>query len=116
MTTTDQTTDQPTTEPPTGWPPATVALDLARQMVAEWRAIGRSASQAERDDPGFGRLRAEIAGAGRQQMDAARLAAYFAQVSIAEDLHAMRRVMLGDELGGDAERGGDGPTGTAAAQ
>jgi hypothetical protein len=72
-----------------GWPPAIIALDLARQCVAEWRAIGAAASQAERDDPGFGKLQAEIRGAGRQQIQAAQLAAWFAQVSIAEDLHRL---------------------------
>lgn len=90
----------PADEPATGWPPATAALDLARQMVAEWRAIGAAATRAGKSDDPTARLRLEIAGAGKQQMEAAQLAARFALVSIAEDLHAIRRVMLGaaDEL------------------
>lgn len=79
-------------EPPTGWPPAP-ALDLARQLVAEWRAIGAAASKAERDDPGFGKHQAEIRGAGRQQTQAAELAAHFALVSIAEDIRRVADVL-----------------------
>ena len=81
-------------EPATGWPPAP-ALDLARQLVAEWRAIGARATAAERAEPGFGKLQAEIRGDGHAQSQAAQMAAWFATVSIAEDLHALRRVMLG---------------------
>lgn len=77
-----------------GWPPAVIALDLARQMVAEWRAIGAQATRASASDDPTARLRLEIAGAGKQQREAAELAGQFALVSIAEDLRAIRDVLL----------------------
>lgn len=82
-------------EPSTGWPPTgSAALDLARQLVAEWRAISDASRAARASDDPTAHLRLEISGAGRQQMEAARLAAQFAQVSIAEDLHAIRLVLV----------------------
>jgi hypothetical protein len=89
-------TAAPEAEPSTGWPPAP-ALNLARQLVAEWRAIGSRATAAERDDPGFGKLQAEIRGDGRQQAQAAQMAAWFATVSIAEDLHLITSAVVAEQ-------------------
>ena len=80
-------------EPPEGWPAATVALDLARQMIAEWRAIGTASRRARASDDPTAHLRLEIAGAGKQQMEAAQLAERFALVSIAEDIRRVADVL-----------------------
>lgn len=68
-------------------------LELARdwasrvhQIAAYWVEQERTAP--ERGDlPGMARLQADIAGAGRQQFEAAQMASFMALVSIAEDVH-----------------------------
>jgi hypothetical protein len=99
--TTDQ---QPDTSPVT-------PLQLARAWAAKVYQIAQHYEQAEADEPGFGMLQAHIHGAGKQQFEAAQMAAYMAAVSIADDLNAMRE-MLGavldvllaeDQPGGEAE-------------
>lgn len=76
-------------------PPAT-ALEMARAWAARVGQIAAHYEEAERREPGFGSIQAHIHGAGRQQFEAAQMASYMATVSIAEDLHRVVGVMLGD--------------------
>lgn len=89
MTTTDDVPTAPLDRPPT-------ALDMARAWAGRVTQIATHYEEREAADPGFGRIEAHIQGAGRQQYEAAQMASFMATVSIAEDLHALRRVFLGD--------------------
>jgi hypothetical protein len=71
-------------------------LEMARDWANRVYAIAAHYAERERAEPGFGSIEAHIHGAGRQQFEAAQMASFMATVSIAEDLHELRRVMLGD--------------------
>lgn len=71
--------------------PLDLALDWAERVVqiaAYWQ-------RREHDDPGMGKIEAEIHGAGRQQFQAAQSAAYMALVSIAVDVRRAVDIMTG---------------------
>jgi hypothetical protein len=96
--------------------PAPTPLDLARAWAARVYAIAAHYEQRERDDPGFGDIEAHVHGAGRQQHEAAEMAALMAVVSIAEDLHRIGELLgvadLLDQLGiASTPRGGPGQEG-----
>jgi hypothetical protein len=70
-------------------------LEMAREWANRVYAIAAHYEAREAADPGFGRIEAQVHQAGRQQFEAAQMASFMATVSIAEDLHQLRRVMLG---------------------
>jgi hypothetical protein len=67
------------------------ALDMAVNLAAKVQAYAEVLNDPDPDR----RLQAQIAQAGERAHTGAQLAANLAQVSIAQDLHALRRVMLG---------------------
>jgi|SRR5580704_9427423 hypothetical protein len=71
-------------------------LEMARDWANRVYAIAAHYEAREQADPGFGRIEAQVHQAGRQQFEAAQMASYMATVSIAEDLHRVVGVMLGD--------------------
>jgi hypothetical protein len=77
------------------WRPVS-PLEMAKDWANRVYAIAAHYEAREAADPGFGRIEAQVHGAGRQQFEAAQMASFMATVSIAEDLHQLRRVMLGD--------------------
>lgn len=88
MTTTDTPPAAEAAEPVT---PLEMALDWA-QLVHQ---IAARYAEREREEPGMGKIEAHINGAGRHQLEAAQMASYMALVSLADDIHAIRRIMLG---------------------
>jgi hypothetical protein len=60
-------------------------LAVARNWARRVSAIAEHYARREQAEPGFGRIEAEIHGAGRQQFEAAQMAAYMALVSVAGD-------------------------------
>jgi hypothetical protein len=80
-------------------------LEMARAWAGRVGAIAQHYEAREKAEPGFGAIEAQIHGAGRQQFEAAQMASFMALVSIAEDLHAIRRVLLGKAEQLDAETG-----------
>jgi hypothetical protein len=71
-------------------------LEMARDWANRVYAIAAHYEAREQADPGFGRIEAQVHQAGRQQFEAAQMASYMATVSLAEDLHRVVGVMLGD--------------------
>lgn len=67
------------------------------EMAQLWarRTFDIAAHYARRDeqDPGMGQIEAHIHGAGKQQFEAAQMAAFMAVVSIAEDLREIRGLL-----------------------
>jgi hypothetical protein len=80
-------------------PPAPTPLEMARTWAGRVHAIAAHYEQREREEPGFGRIEAHVQGAGRQQFEAAQMAAYMAAVSVAEDIHHLVKLLGGVELG-----------------
>jgi hypothetical protein len=76
------------------WRPVS-PLEMAKDWANRVYAIAAHYEAREAAEPGFGRIEAQVHGAGRQQYEAAQMASFMATVSIAEDLHALRRIMLG---------------------
>lgn len=81
-------------------------LELARVWAGRVYQIAAHYEQREREDPGFGGIEAHVHGAGRQQHEAAEMAAFMAVVSLAEDVHR-----IADLLGAAAPPGGPSPEG-----
>lgn len=69
------------------------ALEMAHAWSERVGAIAQHYEERERAEPGFGTLEAHIHGAGRQQFEAGQMASFMALVSIAEDLHQIRRIL-----------------------
>jgi hypothetical protein len=75
---------------------APAALEMAQAWARRVGQIAEHYEQREQADPGFGRIEAQIHGAGRAQFEAAQMASFMATVSIAEDLHRVVAVMTGE--------------------
>lgn len=70
-------------------------LEIARNWAGRVHQIAAYWERREQAEPGFGRIEAEVHGAGRQQFEAAQMASFMATVSIAEDLHRVVAIMTG---------------------
>lgn len=68
-------------------------LAIARDWAAQVGRIAEHYAERERAEPGFGRIEAQIHGAGRQQFEAAQMASYMALVSAAGDLRRIADVL-----------------------
>jgi hypothetical protein len=68
-------------------------LAIARDWAARVGQIADHYAARERAEPGFGRIEAQIHGAGRQQYEAAQMAAYMSLVSAAGDLRRIANVL-----------------------
>jgi hypothetical protein len=73
--------------------PAVDPLDVARMWARRVGEIADYWGERERADPGFGKLQARIHGAGREQFEAAQMAAYLALVSVAGDARRIADVL-----------------------
>lgn len=75
--------------------PVTAATPLEMAQLWARRVFDIADHYARRDDidPGMGQVEAHVHGAGRQQFEAAQMAAFMAVVSIAEDLREIRGLL-----------------------
>jgi hypothetical protein len=71
-------------------------LAMARDWANRVHQIAAHYQQRDREDPRMGPIEAHIHGAGKAQFEAGQMASFMALVSLAEDVHELRRVMLGD--------------------
>lgn len=71
-------------------------LDVARNWARRVHAIAEHYERREAADPGMARIEAEIHGAGRQQFEAAQMAAYMAQVSLAGDVRRIADIFAAE--------------------
>jgi hypothetical protein len=74
--------------------PAPSPLEAAREWARRVHQIADYWTEQERTDK-TARLRADIAGAGRDQYEAGQMAAFMALVSLAEDVHRIAEVLAG---------------------
>jgi hypothetical protein len=89
-------------------------LDLARAwarrvgQIADYWAERKRTEAARGDSPGMARVEAAIAEAGRQQFEAAQMAAFLAEVSLAEDVRRIADTLTVVPAEGGGEHEGEG--------